>query len=305
MATNTAKYEVVLNSLTQKFNNVVQAAEPFYPQVCYVNQSSRLTETYGMLGSIPGVREWTGDRVYNELRGMDFSVTNKLWEDSLAIPKTNVDDDILGMYGPVIENMAIEASYHPDELLMSSIINGSSTTCWDSQYFFDTDHSWGSSGTQSNAITQSVSNTAAVTALEFRSGFDAARVKLLQYKNDQGKYLNRTTIKKMSSLLVLCPPELETSARTAFQASVLNNATVVILDAPQIVATPLLTSATSFYVFNVGNPLKPFVFQAREPLSTQTSGANDIETKDLKFMTQARYAIGYFAWWTAVKVTVQ
>lgn len=305
MATNTAKYEVVLNSLTQKFNNVVQAAEPFYPQVCYVNQSSRLAETYGMLGSIPGVREWTGDRVYNELRGIDFSVTNKLWEDSLAIPKTNVDDDILGMYGPVIENMAIEASYHPDELLMSSIINGSSTTCWDSQYFFDTDHSWGSSGTQSNAITQSVSNTAAVTALEFRSGFDAARVKLLQYKNDQGKYLNRTTIKKMSSLLVLCPPELETSARTAFQASVLNNATVVILDAPQIVATPLLTSATSFYVFNVGNPLKPFVFQAREPLSTQTSGANDIETKDLKFMTQARYAIGYFAWWTAVKVTVQ
>jgi hypothetical protein len=30
---------------------------------------------------------------------------------------------------------------------------------------------------------------------------------------------------------------------------------------------------------------------------------NDIETKDVKFMTEARYNVGYLAWWTAVLTT--
>lgn len=304
MATNTAQYEVVLNTLTAKFVQSAQAVTPFYPEICYQFPSNRKIETFGMPGAMPGIREWTGDRIFKQLAAMDFSIENKLWESSLAIPKTNVDDDHMGLYGPVIENLAIEAANHPDELLFqTAIANGTSVTCWDGQYFFDTDHSWNQSGTQSNLLTYNASDHTAVTALEFRAAFDAARVKMLQYKNDQGKFFNRTVIQKLNSLICIVAPELETAAKTAFQANVLSNNSVVLLDMPRIVSSPLITTGTEWFLVNTASPMKPFVFQAREPLHTMTSGANDLETKDLKFMTQARYNIGYFAWWNMIKTT--
>ena len=41
---------------------------------------------------------------------------------------------------------------HWASLLSTLIVNGESATCYDEQYFFDTDHSEGESGTQSNVI---------------------------------------------------------------------------------------------------------------------------------------------------------
>ena len=305
MALNTAKYEVVLNTLTAMFRNAAAAVEVFYPQVCYVHPSQRLTETYGMLGNMPGIREWRGDRKFKELRAMDFSISNKLWESSLLIPKVSVDDDHMGLYGPVMSDLAAEAIAHPDELLFNTMIaNGTTSLIWDGQYFFDTDHAWGNSGSQSNKLTPACVSNTAVTALEFRAAFEAARVKLLGYKNDQGKLFNRSVISKLSDLMVLVPPELELAARTAFNATILSNNTVVTIDVPRIVSSAMLTDATSFYLFNLKSAMKPFIFQAREPLHPQTSGANDIETKDLKFMTQARYNFGYFAWWNCIKNTM-
>ena len=304
MSLNTAKYVAALTSLTAKFNAQADRVVPFYPQVCYTHPSDGLTEEFGMLGTMPGVKEWLGDRKFEEARAMQFSITNKLWESSQAIPKTSVDDDRIGLYGPIMENMAIEATYHPDELLMSMITGGATTVCWDLQNFFDTDHEWGDSGAQSNKLTPACVSASAVTALEFRAAFDAARVKMLQYKSDKGKFFNRTVIRKMNDLLCLVPPELETVAKTAFQASVLSNNTVVVLDMPRVESTPLLTNSAVWYLINTASPLKPFIFQAREPLHTMTKGADDLETKDLKFMTQARYNFGYFAWWNAIQNTM-
>ena len=64
-----------------------------------------------------------------------------------------------------------------------------------------------------------------------------------------------------------------------------------------------LTDATKFYLLNLSQPLKPFVFQARRPLQRQMKGMDDREFKDVKFMTDARYNLGYLAWWNAVLTT--
>jgi phage major head subunit gpT-like protein len=56
-------------------------------------------------------------------------------------------------------------------------------------------------------------------------------------------------------------------------------------------------------LYRVDTPFKPYIFQAREPLSRKMKGMDDIEFKDVKFMTQARYNVGYGAWWNAVRYT--
>ncbi len=54
----------------------------------------------------------------------------------------------------------------------------------------------------------------------------------------------------------------------------------------------------------IGEAVKPFVFQRREPLTRMMKGIDDLETKDVKFMTEARYNVGYFAWWTSILCTL-
>jgi phage major head subunit gpT-like protein len=303
MALDTAKATVTLRTLTQKFDARVGSATPFYPTMCNVIPSNGADEAYGLLGAAPGVREWLGDREFKELRAANFVITNKHWESSLLIKKADIADDRMGMYGPLMEDLAVEAAYHPDELFFTALVAGESSNCFDGQYFFDTDHSWGDSGTQSNDLTYAAATSTIPTAAEFRSAFHAARAAMLKFTNDQGKLLNRPVSRGMSNLVVLVNPDFEVIAKEALTATILNNNSNVVVDAPQIVSSAYLTDTSKMYLFNLDGGLRPFVFQAREPLSRQVKGLDDIETKDVKFMTEARYNVGYLAWWKSVLTT--
>lgn len=304
MALNTAKYEVVQRTLTQSFREAAMAATPFYPNVCSTVTSDGADEGYGLIGNMPGVREWLGDRQFNELRAADFTIKNKLWEASLQVEKTDIDDDRIGLYGPLMTDLAAEASYHPDELFFQTLVNGESTACFDGQFFFDTDHSWGDSGTQSNDLTYAAATGTTPTAEEFRAAFHAARAAMMKFKNDKGKLLNRPINQRLSDLLVVVNPDFEVVATEALTANLTSTGgSNIVLDRPRIVSSAHLTDTSKMYLFNLQGALKPFVFQARQPISASWKGADDAETKFLKFMTSGRYNVGYLAWWKAVLTT--
>jgi len=304
MALDIASAQVKLRDITAKFDNGVDSAEPFYPSVCYDASSVRSSEKYGWIGNMPGMREWVGDRQFSELRSANFVIDNKHFESSLAIKKTDIADDNLGQYGPIMEQLGIEAAHHPDELWFDALELGESTACFDGQFFFDTDHSWGKSGSQSNDLTSTVSDTSAVTVAELKTAIRSAVQQMLGFKNDQGKLYHRPTVSRLNDLTLLVPLALRDVAYDALESQLLSNSTNVIVDRPTIVASPYLTSDVKFYLFKTGDPVKPFVFQQREPLSRMMKGLDDIEIKDVKFMTEARYNVGYFAWWTAVLTTL-
>lgn len=303
MALDTGKATVILRDITVKFDMAVQTATPFYPQVCNVVPSDGRDEKYGMLGSMPGVREWLGERAFNELRAANFVLSNKHWEDSLLIPKVDIEDDRLGFYATLLSQLGVEAAYHPDDLLFTLVTGGETGVCFDGQYFFDTDHSWGSSGTQSNSITYDAASPTAVTVAEWKAAYHQARKQLLGFVNDNGNLLNgRPIVNPQRALMAVVPLEQEQVANEATKATIISNTSNVILDQPTIVATAKM-SATKFDLYQLGGMLKPYIFQARRPLSRGMKGLDDLETKDVKFMTEARYNVGYFAWWTAVRTT--
>lgn len=304
MSLDTAKATVILRDLTATFDKAVRAANPFYSQVCNIIQSDGLNEKYAWLGDMPGMREWLGDRLFHELRAANYTLENKHFESSLRIKKTDIADDRMGIYGPLLQSLAAEATYHPDELFFTALANGEATACFDGQYFFDTDHAWGDSGSQSNDLTYNATDHTAVTAAEFKAAFHAAREAMLNFTNDQGKLMHRPTVNGMGDLLLLIPTELELAAKEGLTAALgSQGGTNVVLEVPKIVVSAHLSSAVKFYLFHLGQPLKPFVFQAREPLSRQMKGLDDSETKDVKFMTEARYNVGYLAWWNGVLTT--
>lgn len=304
MSLNTAAKIATLRGLTAKFDLGMESATPFWPEVCYEVTSQGADEKYGFLGAIPGVREWIGDRAFTRLRAGDFEIVNKEWETSLEIEKNHIEDDRLGMYEPTMELLGQEAMHHPDELLFNLITGAESAACFDGQYFFDTDHLWGDSGTQSNDLTYNATDHTAVTEDEFHAAYHAARTAMLGFKNDQGKLYIRPTIRPLPNLMLLVPPALELVANKAIKKTLVSNGeTNIVLDTPKIVASAALTSSVKFYLFNLSQAVKPFVFQKRRPLDRQMKGMDDREFRAVKFMADARYNLGYFAWWNAVLTT--
>lgn len=303
MSLDTAKAIAGLRSLTQKFDAGRESADPFYPTIATVVNSDGKDEEYGGLGSVPGVREWVGDRVFNSLRGAKFTIENRKWESSIQVEKDDIDDARLVKYGPVLEELGAEAECHPDELMFELLVNGESQTCLDGQYFFDTDHAWGDSGTQSNDLTSVAATGTTPTEAECRTAYHAARAAMLGFKKDNGKFFHRPTLSPVSDFLLLVPPQHEVLWDAALtKPYIANGESNFIKDAPRVIASPYL-SADKFYLLRTGQKLKPFIFQKRQDIRRQMKGDQDREFKDVKFMTDARYAAGYLAWWNACLTT--
>lgn len=312
MPLNTASYQAVQRDLTVVFKNELKAATPFYPQLCTIVPSTGADEKYSWLGGLPGMREWVGPRRFNQLRGADYTLKNKTWESGIEVEKEHLEDDRMGQYRMQIGQLAEEAAFHPDELLFENIVNlAESEACFDGQYFFDTDHSWGDSGTQSNDLTFDATDHTDVTETEFRAAFHQALIKLLGFKNDQGKPYVRPRVGRLGNLVVAVPLALYEVALKAFdQTTLATGEDNFIIEKPTVVCIPYMGaeytngSDVKFDLYYTGGKLKPYVFQARRPLRALAwKGADDAESRVMKAMTDARYNIGFLAWWTAVRTT--
>lgn len=95
---------------------------------------------YKWLGEIPGMREWLGDRVIANLKASDYTLVNKSFELTIGVDRDDIEDDNIGVYRPMIQQLAHSAATHPSELVYALLKLGFSEKCYDGQYFFDTDH---------------------------------------------------------------------------------------------------------------------------------------------------------------------
>ncbi len=102
--------------------------------------SSAASNTYGWLGQFPALREWVGDRVLKDMAAQAYQVQNKLYEGTVAVKRTDIEDDNVGVYTPLFAEMGRAAKAHADQLVFGLLAAGETTTCYDGQNFFDTDH---------------------------------------------------------------------------------------------------------------------------------------------------------------------
>ncbi|MGY5789059.1 Mu-like prophage major head subunit gpT family protein len=111
-----------------------------YRQVATVVPSTTKTQEYAWLGKAPRFREWLGDRVVNAMAKSGYALTNKSYENTIGVDRDDFEDDNLGTYAPLFEELGSSAATFPDELVWALLKLGFSTNCYDGQYFFDTDH---------------------------------------------------------------------------------------------------------------------------------------------------------------------
>ncbi len=122
------------------FQRGIGATPTQWEQIATKVPSTTKSNTFGWLGQFPRLREWIGDRVLKDMKAHGYSIENKSFESTVSVPRTDIEDDQVGVYSPLMEEMGRAAKTHPDELIFLLLAAGVSTTCYDGQYFFDTDH---------------------------------------------------------------------------------------------------------------------------------------------------------------------
>jgi phage major head subunit gpT-like protein len=120
--------------------------------------SDQASETYNWLGQTPAMREWLAGRQAKGFSGQGVTILNKHYEATLEIAIKDMRRDKTGQIRARMAELAQRGQTHWASLVSTLIVNGATTVCYDGQYFFDTDHSEGSSGNQSNAISVTIAN---------------------------------------------------------------------------------------------------------------------------------------------------
>ena len=122
------------------FQKGFEGVKPSYLRVATVVPSSTGTEDYAWLGDWPKMREWIGPRVVKNLSEHGYSIKNRKFESTVAVPRDKISDDQHGIYAPMMQGMGQAAAEHPDELVWDLIANGFTIKCYDGQNFFDAEH---------------------------------------------------------------------------------------------------------------------------------------------------------------------
>lgn len=230
------------------------------------------SETYPWLGQVPQMQEWIGGRHAKGFRENGITIKNRHFEATIEILVRDMRRDKTGQVMTRIRELATRTDTHWASLMSTLIINGESTVCYDGQFFFDTDHSEGDSGTQSNDITTEIS-TLPVPADEQGSVTDPS-VKVMRkciqksvtqmygYLDDQGEPINETA----KNFLVMVPVPLFDSAQAAvsmpFLAGGESNELVAQNNFRVLVATnPRLIWTDKFATFRTDGETKPFIRQ--------------------------------------------
>lgn len=140
MIINRAALDGIFTSFRADYQAGTLAAKPLKDRFAMTSQSSTREETYGWLGAYNSLREWIGDRQLNGLVAHGFTIKNRTFENTVSVSREDIEDDMIGVYSGAFQLMGADAAMHPDKLIFELLRAGTTSTCYDGQNFFDTDH---------------------------------------------------------------------------------------------------------------------------------------------------------------------
>lgn len=279
--------------------------------------SDQESETYKWLGMAPVMREWIAGRNAKGFRENGITIANKKFEATMEVLVDEIRRDKTGQVMTRVRELADRTNSHWAKLLSTLIINAASTVCYDGQYFFDTDHSEGDSGSQSNSISVDISalacsqhgSTTAPSVEEMEQCVLQGIAQILGFKDDQGEPMNEGA----SDFLLMAPVSLFYVAQSVTSIPNLTGGKTNVVTAQngfniRAVANPRLSSWTDkFAIFRTDGQTKPFIRQQEEDVKISAiAEGSELEFKEDKhqYGVKAIRNVGYGYWQHACLVTM-
>ncbi|MGC4114490.1 MAG: Mu-like prophage major head subunit gpT family protein [Myxococcales bacterium] len=302
-----AKYDAATLTFSSLFRQVLEETPTYYEKIATEIPSTTREMRHAWLDRIPAMREWLGERVVNNLAVRLQSIENRLFEDTIAVKRVDIEDDLIGVYRPVIEELAQQAKVWPDKLVTDTLQAAKDLICYDGQPFFDTNHPQNmddpSSPLQSNLLkSHPLTWDALEDAITTMSAFIGADGKPLEIIPD----------------LLVVPPQRKFAAARLLQSELIARDialasghgaaadTNVLKGSLDLMVLPrLATEPNAYYVLCTKRAVKPLIFQNREAPEfaalTQPNDENVFQRDELLYGVRARGAAGLGPYFLAVR----
>lgn len=280
--------------------------------------SDQASETYNWLGQTPAMREWLGGRQAKGFSGQGVTIINKHYEATLEIQKKDLRRDKTGQINARVAEFAQRGQTHWASLLSTAIVNGLTTTCYDGQYFFDTDHSEGDSGAQSNKIQVDISampgqvhgSVTAPSNEEAQAAIIKGITAIQSFVDDRGEPMNEFATSFVIQSGMGLYPHLAAGLSSVLTSPALNNVNPRLLAnfTIELAPNPRLNSWTDqFAIFRTDAPTKALIRQSEQDveLKVKAEGSEfEFDNDAWQFGIDAWRGVGYGHWQRACHVTL-
>lgn len=286
----------------------------YIPGITNLFESNQESETYKWLGMAPQMREWVGGRQAKGFRENGITIFNKTFEGTMEVLLDEIRRDKTGQVMLRVRELAQRTNAHWAKLVTALLIAGESAVCYDGQYFFDTDHSEGDSGSQSNDISCDISSTSAPTAAEMETGILKSIEQILGFKDDQGEPMNESA----RSFLVMVPVPFMSAAAAAIGSQIivgasntLNSNRIMTLGniggfSVELAVNARLSWTTKFATFRTDAETKAVIRQEEEGVTMSAiAEGSELEFNENKhqYGVKAIRNVGYGYWQRACLTT--
>lgn len=265
-AVTPAKVAGIFTQYEIAFHEGYNQPEVWYEKLCTIRSSGTSQNTYAWMGQLPMMREWVGPRVIERLSLHGYTIVNRDFEKTVALPQNMVEDDTYGSLEPVVQELGYAARKNPDVIVREAIEDN--PECFDGKAFFAANHPVdlydSSKGTYGN-----LHKSHALTPENFAKGMVAMR----KVKGPSGLPLGvRPSHIIVPAALVpvarrivkadrMVEPVTQASPGTGFTAVGLDN---IWKDSVEIIEIDELVDEEAWYLADLRRPIKPFIWQNRQ-----------------------------------------
>ncbi len=163
------------NNFQQGFEAVPDTWKRFAAPV----QSGTASNVYPFLEQFGGMSEWLTDRKIRNLASRKIEVVNRDFEETVSIPRNDIEDDQYGIYGTLVAEMGRHAGKLWHDLAVEALLSGS--TWIDGLSFFTEERTYGTDA--ENIICNSTADELSAES------YAAARKTMMRYRGHAGRSL--------------------------------------------------------------------------------------------------------------------
>lgn len=103
-----------------------------------INMTTRVVQA-PIAGTVGPLREWKGSRIYQNVAATAFEFAAMLYEKTITIQRTEVEDDNVGVYMPSIQMLGVQTKLWPDQQSFATL-EQNPVSKFDNKPLFATDH---------------------------------------------------------------------------------------------------------------------------------------------------------------------
>jgi phage major head subunit gpT-like protein len=251
------------------------------------------------------LRRWDGERKVINGKAYDYRVTAEKFELTMGIPVEEIEDDNIGAYNALVQDMGEQTALWPDDLVFEALLAGETELAFDGKAFFANDHALKSGST--------IDNLFASTSLT-KANVAAVIEAMMSYVGEDGRSL------RVRPTVLAVPPALQEEGLQIVGADILaqvfgsNTAAagesntmkgrLTLKVYPELAASAGGSDST-WYLMDTSRSVKPLVFVERAaPKMTFKNADQDDNVfwdDEVVFGVRARGAAGYGPFWLAAK----